>query len=135
MLNLFQYPPDGKGLLSSRAMSRERIPCTYIMASAPNGTLYVGVTSDLMARIYQHRAGTVDGFTKRYAVNQLVLHAFFETMTDAIAREKQLKRWRREWKVNLIERDNPGWLDLAMALGFPPIASPSGPVDAETSSA
>jgi putative endonuclease len=97
-------------------------PCVYILASGPYGTLYIGVTSDLMARIYQHRTNSVDGFTKRYAVHHLVRYEFFEDMPSAIAREKQLKRWHRQWKINLIESENPQWVDLAPALGLPPLS-------------
>ncbi|WP_184026504.1 GIY-YIG nuclease family protein [Sphingomonas yantingensis] len=115
-------------------MDRERVPCIYIMASATNGVLYVGVTSDLLARIVQHRSGTLDGFTKRYGVKRLVWYETAATMEAAIAREKQLKRWRRDWKRNLIERDNPDWNDLPVGLGLPPLTSaPLGPVDPGTS--
>ena len=96
-------------------------PCVYILASQPYGTLYIGVTSDLVARTYQHRAGEVKGFTSRYGVVHLVRFELFETMPDAIAREKQLKRWHRQWKVNLIESENPQWVDLAPRLGLPPV--------------
>ena len=98
-------------------------PCVYILASQKYGTLYVGVSSDLIARLYQHRSGEVKGFTARYRVHKLVRFEQFETMIDAIAREKQLKRWHRQWKINLIESENPDWHDLAPALGFPPIAA------------
>jgi putative endonuclease len=86
--------------------------------------LYVGVTSDLLARHYQHRCGEVKGFAGRYGVLRLVRFEQFGTMLDAIAREKQLKRWHRHWKINLIEADNPDWHDLAVALGFAPLPSP-----------
>ena len=99
-------------------------PCVYILASREYGTLYVGVTSDLLARIYQHRTATTQGFTSRYAVYRLVRFEFYETMPEAIAREKQLKRWHRQWKINLIESDNPDWHDLAPGLGLPPLPSP-----------
>lgn len=95
-------------------------PCVYILASQRNGTLYIGVTADLLARLHQHRAGT-DGFTGRYQIARLVHYEFFADMPAAIAREKQLKRWHREWKINLIERDNPDWVDLARALGLAPL--------------
>ena len=98
--------------------------CVYILASQPYGTIYIGVTSDLLARVYQHRSGDVKGFTSRYAVHRLVRFEQFETMADAIAREKQLKRWHRQWKINLIESENPQWADLAPALGLPPLTSP-----------
>ncbi|HSW70262.1 MAG TPA: GIY-YIG nuclease family protein [Gammaproteobacteria bacterium] len=84
----------------------------YIVASKNHGTLYTGVTSNLIKRIYEHTEGLVDGFTKKYQVHQLV---YFERHTDireAILREKSIKKWRREWKFNLIERDNPQWIDL-----------------------
>lgn len=110
---------------------RERQPCVYILTNGQNGTLYVSVTSDLPARIAQHRAGTSDGFTKRYGITRLVYVETAETMPAAIAREKQLKRYRRDWKRNLIERDNPAWNDLAVALGFDPLP-PSPTVDPGT---
>ncbi len=97
-------------------------PCTYLLASQPRGTLYVGVTSDLVARLWQHRNGAVDGFTMRYGVARLMRFELFEHMGDAIAREKQLKNWHRLWKINLIEGDNPQWVDLAPGLGLPPLA-------------
>lgn len=84
----------------------------YIMASQRNGTLYVGVTSDLVRRVYEHRNGVVDGFTNRHAVKTLVFFEMHETIESAIQREKLLKRWRRKWKLDLIERDNPTWRDL-----------------------
>jgi putative endonuclease len=99
----------------------ERHPCVYILASGRHGTLYIGVTSDLMRRLHQHRTGAVPGFTSRYDVSRLVYFEIADTMDVAIAREKQLKAWRREWKVNLIERDNPFWEDRAIDLGFSPV--------------
>ncbi len=96
----------------------ERQPCVYVLASGGVGTIYIGVTSDLIARLHQHRAGTVPGFASKYGVDRLVRFEQFGTMELAIAREKQLKRWRREWKLNLIESENPDWLDLAVGLGF-----------------
>ena len=98
---------------------RERQPCVYILASWPYGTLYVGVTSGLVARLSQHREKMVPGFTARYDVSRLVRFELFATMDLAIAREKQLKRWHRQWKINLIEGDNPQWVDLAVGLGLP----------------
>lgn len=100
---------------------RERNPCVYIMASGRHGTIYIGVTSDLMARVHQHREGLIDGFTKRYGVKRLVFYEMHETMDAAIAREKRLKAWKRDWKIALIETDNPFWEDLAIHLGFPPL--------------
>ena len=99
---------------------RERQPCVYILASGRNGTIYIGVTSDLVARLHQHRNSTVRGFTRNYDVKRLVRFEMLDDMPSAIAREKQLKRWHRAWKVNLIEQDNPKWFDLAIGLGFPP---------------
>ena len=99
-------------------------PSVYILASQPQGTLYIGVTSDLIARLYQHRTGEVKGFTSRYGVYRLVRFEQFATMPDAITREKQRKRWHRQWKINLIETENPDWHDLAPSLGLPPLPSP-----------
>jgi putative endonuclease len=82
------------------------------LASGRNGTLYIGVTSDLAQRIWQHRSDVVPGFTGRYGVHSLVHVEFFETMADAILREKQMKKWRRAWKLALIESANPQWRDL-----------------------
>ncbi|WP_260599671.1 GIY-YIG nuclease family protein [Sphingomonas endolithica] len=103
----------------------QREPAIYIMASARNGTLYVGVTSNLMARIVQHREGTLDGFTKRHGVKRLVWFQMADTMEAAITREKQLKVWRRAWKLDLIESEKPTWRDLAEDLAFPPLPTPS----------
>jgi len=97
---------------------RHRNPCVYILASQKRGTLYVGVTSDLAKRIWQHRNGDGNGFTSRYPVYRLVRAEFFETMPEAIAREKQLKNWHRPWKLNLIEQDSPDWRDLAIDWGL-----------------
>ena len=82
------------------------------MASTRNGTIYIGVTSDLPKRVYEHRQGLIEGFTSRYGVQQLVFYEIHETMLDAIQREKRLKKWNREWKIRLIERFNPNWRDL-----------------------
>ena len=87
-------------------------PCVYMMASRRNGTLYVGVTADLIARVSQHRAGTAEGFSKKYGVTSLVWFEFHETMVEAIAREKLIKNWKRAWKIDLIQASNPYWLDL-----------------------
>jgi putative endonuclease len=82
------------------------------LASKRNGTLYIGVTSDLAKRVWQHKKDVVDGFTKRYSVHQLVWYELHETMESAIGREKALKNWKRVWKLALIENSNPGWRDL-----------------------
>ncbi len=93
-------------------MARKRQPCVYILASGRNGTLYVGVTSNLVQRVWQHRDGAVPGFTRRYHVLDLVWFEMHESMESAIRREKALKEWRRAWKLDLIERVNPDWHDL-----------------------
>ena len=98
-------------------------PCVYILASREYGTLYIGVTSNLVARLWRNRAGQLRGFTSRYRVYRLVRFEQFETMYDAISREKQLKRWHRQWKIKLIESENPQWVDLAPSLGLPPLLS------------
>jgi putative endonuclease len=100
-------------------MSRQ--PCVYILASRRHGTIYVGVTSDLMGRLHQHRAGSVPGFTSKYAVRRLVHFEQYDSMHSAISREKQLKAWRRAWKIALIEKGNPFWEDRAIELGFDPL--------------
>ena len=87
-------------------------PCVYILTSRRNGTLYTGVTRYLAQRVWQHREGQVDGFTKRYGVKRLVYVEFHETMPAAIKREKQIKEWKRAWKLELIESVNPQWRDL-----------------------
>lgn len=87
-------------------------PCVYILASQRNGTLYVGVSSGLVKRVYEHKNDAVDGFTNKYAVHILVYFELHADMLTAIAREKQLKKWNRSWKIELIESINPQWLDL-----------------------
>ena len=99
-------------------------PCVYILASQKYGTLYIGVTSDLIARLCLHRTGQARGFTSRYRVHRIVRFEQYATMHEAITREKQLKRWHRQWKINLIESENPQWIDLAPALSLPPLPSP-----------
>ena len=99
---------------------RERLPCVYILASAYLGTLYVGVTSNLIGRLVQHREGRFGGFTKRHGVYRLVWLEMADTMEAAIAAEKRIKRWNRDWKIALIERDNATWDDLAVRLGLEP---------------
>ena len=87
-------------------------PCVYILASKKNGTLYAGVTSDLIKRVWQHKNNLVDGFTKEYQVHLLVWYELHETMESAITREKNIKAWKRLWKLRLIEETNPDWNDL-----------------------
>ena len=103
----------------------QRQPCVYILASRRHGTLYIGVTSDLLGRIFQHRTKTTRGFTSQYDVNRLVHYEIAGTMDAAIAREKQLKAWKRDWKIALIEQENPFWEDRAVELGFDPIRQAS----------
>ena len=96
-------------------------PCVYILASGRYGTIHIGVTSDLMGRLYQHRTGAIRGFTSRYRVLRLVHFEMFDEMYAAISRERQLKAWRRSWKIALIEEVNPFWEDRAIGLGFDPL--------------
>jgi putative endonuclease len=90
----------------------QKTPCVYILASRRNGTLYVGVTSNLGRRVFEHRSNAVPGFVSTYGVYRLVFAEFHATMADAILREKRIKKWRRAWKLELIERQNPQWRDL-----------------------
>ena len=87
-------------------------PAVYILASKRNGTLYIGVTSDLVKRIWEHKNKMVEGFTKRYNVHRLVWYELHESMESTITRENRLKNWKRKWKLKLIETSNPKWLDL-----------------------
>lgn len=87
-------------------------PVVYILASKKNGVLYIGVTSNLSKRIWQHKNNEVKGFTEKYYVHRLVYYELHSDMNHAIAREKQMKKWRREWKINLIRKNNPDWKDL-----------------------
>ena len=82
------------------------------MASKRNGTLYIGVTNNLAKRVYEHKHGLIDGFAKRYKVNNLVYYETYQDIGEAITREKRLKKWYRKWKIELIEESNPGWKDL-----------------------
>ncbi|MDP3981926.1 MAG: GIY-YIG nuclease family protein [Chlamydiota bacterium] len=84
----------------------------YIMASKPNGTLYVGITNNLVRRVYEHKHDMIDGFTKKYQVHQLVCYECYPSSVEAISREKCVKRWKRSWKTKLIEEKNPAWDDL-----------------------
>ena len=89
-----------------------RQPAVYILASRRNGTLYVGVTSDLVKRIWHHRNMSAEGITSKYSVHRLVYFEAHNTMLDALSREKRLKKWHRSWKLKIIEEQNPQWLDL-----------------------
>lgn len=90
----------------------DRFYFVYILASRPNGTLYIGVTNDVMRRSWQHKNDLLKGFTKKYGAHTLVYFEIHTSINEAIAREKQLKKWNRAWKIKLIERDNSGWNDL-----------------------
>ena len=89
-----------------------RIPCVYILANKPYGTLYIGVTSNLVRRVWEHKNDFVAGYTRRYRVHRLIWHEVHESMESAISREKALKKWNRAWKIELIEKSNPKWIDL-----------------------
>lgn len=102
-------------------VARDAFIAAYIMANRRHGTLYNGVTSRLIFRVLQHREGEIEGFTKRYGLKRLVWYERFESMVNAIAREKAIN-WKREWKINLIERENPNWDDL-----FPGLVSGARP--------
>ncbi|MEM6856887.1 MAG: GIY-YIG nuclease family protein [Pseudomonadota bacterium] len=96
-------------------------PTVYLLVSQRNGTLYCGVTSDLVARIAQHRDGAFSGFTQQHGVKRLLWFEHHDSMEAAIQREKRIKKWRRAWKLELIEASNPQWRDLAEQLGFDPL--------------
>jgi len=105
---LFSYLLEPKQL----SMSSVKSYFVYILASKPNGTLYTGVTSNLIARIWQHKNNIVEGFTQQYQVHRLVYFEEHHAPNDAILREKQIKKWNRSWKIKLIEEKNPEWKDL-----------------------
>jgi putative endonuclease len=90
----------------------EILLCLYILASKRHGTLYIGVTNELVRRVYEHKPDFVEGFTKKYGVHTLIYYEQCESIESAIQREKQLKAWRRNWKIRLIEEANPDWKDL-----------------------
>lgn len=98
--------------LGEAPLQTMKTPCVYILASRPNGTLYVGVTSDIARRVWEHKSDAIDGFTRRYGVHSLVCYELHATMPAAILREKQIKHWNRAWKINLIQQMNPEWRDL-----------------------
>lgn len=103
----------------------DRQPCVYILASSRHRTPYIGVTSNLLARLHQHREGLIRGFTSRYGVGRLVWYEMADIVEAAIRREKQLMKWTREWKLRLIEESNPEWIDLAGGFGFAPLDPPA----------
>ncbi len=90
----------------------DKQPCVYILASKKNGTLYTGVTSNLIKRVWEHKNELAGGFSKTYGVHDLVWFEIHETMESAIAREKLLKEWKRKWKLELINKSNPSWRDM-----------------------
>ena len=94
----------------------EKQPCVYLLTSSKEGTIYIGVTSDLIKRVWEHKNKVVEGFTKRYNIHLLVWYEQHIDMTAAIQREKVIKSWKREWKINLIEEKNPEWEDLYESL-------------------
>ena len=100
-------------------MSRERNYWVYIVASGLGGTLYIGVTNDLIRRVYEHKSKVAEGFTRKYDIDRLVYFETFDDIENAIRREKRLKKWNRAWKIRLIEEANPNWIDL-----YPSIARP-----------
>ncbi|MCW3848906.1 GIY-YIG nuclease family protein [Sphingomonas sp. LB-2] len=102
----------------------EKLPAVYIVASRRNGTLYTGVTSDLIARIHQHRSKSFKGFTAEYGADRLVWFEMHGEMESAIVREKRIKEWKRAWELALIEAANPTWRDLAEDFGFPALPEP-----------
>jgi len=108
-IDYWKFPQAG---IQEKVMPEKR-PVVYILASKRNGTLYTGVTSHLVHRIAEHKSGLVDGFTRKYRVHALVYYERYNDMRSAIAREKQIKKWNRAWKLRLIERDNPEWRDLS----------------------
>ncbi|MDD4477244.1 MAG: GIY-YIG nuclease family protein [Patescibacteria group bacterium] len=93
-------------------MYKKRKYYTYILSNKKNGTLYVGITNNLIRRIYEHKNNLVGGFTKKYDIHNLVYYEQYDSVDDAISREKQMKKWNRKWKIELIEKDNPNWRDL-----------------------
>jgi putative endonuclease len=90
--------------------------CVYILASRKHGTLYIGITNDILRRVHEHKLKLVRGFSARHGIDKLVYFEIFDDPASAIAREKQLKKWRRDWKLELIESKNPGWVDLSYTL-------------------
>ena len=109
-------------------MQRNFQPTVYIFANRRNGTLYTGVTSDFIRGLHEHREGVVPGFTREHGVKMLVWFEQHATMEQAILREKRIKKWLRRWKLELIEKNNLGWRDLAVDLGFPPLEPTGSPL-------
>ena len=109
-------------------MPREFQPTVYLLANRRNGAIYTGVTSDLIRRIQEHREGLIPGFTKQHGIKMLVWFEQHSTMEHAIIREKRIKKWLRVWKIELIEKDNLFWRDLAEDFGFPPLEPTGSPL-------
>ena len=105
-------PDRGAGIQSKKQRPVDKQPTVYILASKRNGTLYTGVTSNLVKRVWEHKKDMVEGFTKRYSVHRLVWYELHDSMESAILKEKRINGWKRKWKLQLIESDNPNWLDL-----------------------
>jgi putative endonuclease len=116
MMLIFWRGPNPSSFLSLMSVAQNKRFYVYILASQRNGTLYTGVTSNLQKRVWEHKNHLVEGFTKKYKVDLLVYFEVFENAEQAIIREKRLKRWRRSWKLDLIEKGNPGWEDLSSTL-------------------
>ncbi len=110
-----------RGLPSFSGSGVTREPCVYLLARSSHGTFYTGVTSNLVQRMHQHRAETFNGYTAEHGIKRLVWFERHEVMETAIRREKQIKRWLREWKYDLVNAANPTWRDLAEDFGLPPL--------------
>ena len=110
------HPPTRRPSESWDPCSPARMPYVYMLASQKNGTLYIGVTRDLIKRVYEHKSGFVPGFSRQYQVKRLVWYQQCDSIISAIQREKQMKAWKRDWKIQLIEQANPYWHDLYPAL-------------------
>ena len=116
----------GPGLRRGDSLSYDQTMSgyVYILASRRHGTIYIGSTTDLAKRMYEHREGLVPGFTRAHGVKRLVYFETYDDISDAIVRERRMKEWQRNWKVRLIEQDNPNWEDLAVSLlGFEPLGA------------
>ncbi len=111
-LHKLWFLATGSQLNKAENISMTKLPCVYIMTNQPRGTLYIGVTSNLIKRVWQHRTHAVEGFTTTYGLTDLVYYELHEDMYEAIKREKVLKGWNRQWKIELIENANRNWVDL-----------------------
>lgn len=120
---VYRHPRGGGDPITGSVMHADFQPAVYILASRRYGTLYTGVTSHLMQRMHQHREGLFGDFTANYDVKMLMWYEQHTRMETAILREKQIKKWNRQWKINMIERENPDWRDLSVDFGFPTLPS------------